>query len=189
MTKKRQWLSIKNMTAAAMMAAVLCVLSPISIPVPGAVTSITMATFAVYLASAALPVSQSLLSILVYIILGCIGLPVFSNYSGGIGVIAGPTGGYIAGYILCAVTTGLIIGTFPNRFFIYPAAIAAGAFLCYACGTAWFIFLTGKGLAAALSMCVIPYIPFDIVKIAAASALSFRLRRLFSVYSINSRTH
>lgn len=187
--KKSQWLSLKNMAAAAMMAAVLCVLSPISIPIPGAVTSITLATFAVYLTSAALPLSQSILSILIYILIGAVGLPVFANYSGGIGVIAGPTGGYIIGYIVCAAATGLIIGRFPKRFFVYPAAIVVGAVLCYTCGTVWFVFLTGKGLAAALSMCVIPYIPFDIVKIAAASALAFRLRRLLSVYNINSGTH
>ena len=91
-----------------MTAAVICVLAPISIPVPTAAASVTLATFAVYLATSALSPLQSFLSVMIYILLGCAGLPVFSNFTGGAGVIAGPTGGYIIGYICCALAIVLI---------------------------------------------------------------------------------
>lgn len=177
MTKAKSKLSIKTMTVSAMMAAVICVLAPISIPVPTAAASVTLATFAVYLATAALTPLQSLLSIMLYILLGCAGLPVFSNFTGGAGVIAGPTGGYIVGYICCALGAGWLIQRFQDKFFVYPAALILGTALCYLCGTIWFVFLTGKGLAAALTMCVLPFIPLDIIKIIIAAPIGFRLRK------------
>lgn len=180
MTKAQSKLSIKTMAVSAMMAAVICVLAPISIPVPTAAASVTLATFAVYLATAALPPFQSFLSVLIYILLGCAGLPVFSNFTGGAGVIAGPTGGYIIGYICCALGGGLLINKFGHKFFIYPAALILGTVLCYLCGTVWFVCLTGKGLAAALTMCVIPFIPLDIIKIVIAAPVGFRMRKALS---------
>ena len=101
MTKAKSKLSIKTMAVSAMMAAVICVLAPISIPVPTAAASVTLATFAVYLATSALSPLQSFLSVMIYILLGCAGLPVFSNFTGGAGVIAGPTGGYYRLHLLC----------------------------------------------------------------------------------------
>ena len=177
MTKAKSKLSIKTMAVSAMMAAVICVLAPISIPVPTAAASVTLATFAIYLATSALSPLQSFLSVMIYILLGCAGLPVFSNFTGGAGVIAGPTGGYIIGYICCALAGGLLIQKFSNKFFVYPLALVLGTALCYVCGTLWFISLTGKGLAAALTMCVIPFIPLDIIKIVVAAPVGFRLRK------------
>ena len=80
---------------------------------------------------------------------------------------------------------GLIINRFTRRFFMYPVALIIGTFLCYTCGTIWFVIMTGNGLAAALVMCVLPFIPADIVKIIVAAAAGFRLRKLLSINHIN----
>ena len=178
-------LTLKNMVLSAMMAAVLCVLAPLAIPVPAAATQITLATFAVYLSATSLTTFQSVSSVFIYILLGAVGLPVFAGFSGGVGAIAGPTGGYIIGYLFCAAAAGLIINRFTRRFFMYPVALIIGTFLCYTCGTIWFVIMTGNGLAAALVMCVLPFIPADIVKIIVAAAAGFRLRKLLSINHIN----
>lgn len=181
-TLTKSKLSIKTMSVSAMMAAVICVLAPIAIPVPTAAASVTLATFAVYLAAGALSPLQSFLSVVLYILLGFAGLPVFSGFTGGAGVIAGPTGGYIIGYIFCVLGAGLLIAKFPGKFYIYPIALIIGTALCYICGTIWFVHLTGKGLAAALSMCVIPFIPLDIIKIIIAAPVGFRLRKTLAQF-------
>ena len=114
---------------------------------------------------------------MIYILLGAAGVPVFSGFKGGIGVLAGPTGGYIAGFIFSALLYRLITGfkgkqEKPNVF-----AAFAGLAVCYLCGTLRFISLTSKTASAALSVCVLPFIPFDIIKILLAKLLSLRISK------------
>ena len=95
------------MVRTALFSGILCVLAPVALPVPGSPVPLSLATFAVYLTGMILGTKQGVLSVLVYLFLGTVGLPVFSGFSGGIGILLGPTGGYLLGYIPCVLVTGL----------------------------------------------------------------------------------
>ena len=89
--------------------------------------------------------------------------------------------GYIIGYIPCAVIIALLVGKFENKKFVYPLSMVLGVAVCYAAGTAWYVFQTKTAVAAAFATCVIPFIPADCIKIAAASLLGIILRKRFRV--------
>ena len=132
------------------------------------------------------------ISLIVYILLGAVGVPVFAGFKGGLGVLAGPTGGYIIGYLAAAFLTGLLVelvftktGTdsgqrsaksSTSRFIGIILAMIAGLAACYALGTAWFMISTGTGLGAALISCVIPFLPGDAAKIIVGALLVQKLR-------------
>ena len=90
--------------------------------------------------------------------------------------MAGPTGGYILGYILAALVVGMVSTYWGDSSWKLAISMVAGLALCYLFGTVWFILLTGKGLIPALSACVIPFLPGDVVKIASAAVLAPRLK-------------
>lgn len=123
----------------------------------------------------------SVTAVCLYILLGAFGLPVFSGFAGGFQKLIGVTGGYIIGYIPCAVIIALLIGKFENKKFVYPLSMVLGVAVCYAAGTAWYVFQTKTAVAAAFATCVIPFIPADCIKIAAASLLGIILRKRFRV--------
>ena len=121
----------------------------------------------------------------VYIMMGAVGLPVFSNFRGGLSVLAGPTGGYILGYLFAALAVGMVSSYWGASFWKLAIGMAGGLTLCYLFGTVWFVLLTGNGLAAALSACVLPFLPGDAVKIVSAAILLPELKRAISL----SRKH
>ena len=97
-----------QMAEMALMSAVLCVISPFTIPVPASPVPLSLALFGVYLSAMLLGVKKGTLSVLIYLLLGSVGLPVFSGFSGGIGMLAGPTGGYLIGYLVGGVVMCLL---------------------------------------------------------------------------------
>jgi biotin transport system substrate-specific component len=167
------------MILCALFAALTVVGTVIQIPLPFTPVPISLATLSVYLAGGLLGAKYGALSQVVYILLGVVGLPVFSNFQGGIGVIAGPTGGYIIGYVAAALIVGLIAGK-ERRSPIWKLTVSmiSGTATCYGLGTAWFVISTGTGLAAALSLCVIPFLIGDTLKIIAAILLVKALKRV-----------
>lgn len=167
--------TIKDMVLCGLMAAITGVFSQIGIPI-GEVP-INLALFSVFLTGGLLGSYKGAVSMVVYILLGAVGVPVFSAFRGGVSVLAGPTGGYIIGYLFAALVVGLFSSLWGQSFWKLCAYMAVGLALCYAFGTAWFVILTGKGLVAALSICVFPFLPGDAVKIAVAAALIPRLRK------------
>lgn len=173
MQNKKQTLSLKALTLTAVFSALLCIISPFAIPV-GPI-SVTLATFGVYLAGASLGLKRGSAAVAIYLMLGFIGLPVFSGFSGGFQRLFGPTGGYMVGYIPCAAITGAFVSRF-KRPWAYPVGMAAGTVALYALGTAWYCVLTGAGLLPSLSLCVFPFLLGDGIKIACASVLGYRLR-------------
>jgi len=125
------------------------------------------------------------ISICVYIFMGFIGLPVFSGFRAGPGVLIGPTGGYIAGYVLGAFIIGLLIDKLSckgNTIYMYTLALGAGMIVCYFTGTLWFIICTGSTVGAALLSCVLPFIAGDVLKIFIAVVLINRLRPFLHIY-------
>ena len=146
----------------AVMAAVMCVLGPMSIPIGPVPISFT--NLVIYLALYILGWKRGTLSYLVYMLIGMVGMPVFSGYSGGMGKLFGPTGGYIIGFIPMAIIAGIVIDKCRNRG-IQFVAMVVGTAVCYAFGTAWFCVQAGYAVGAALSLCVFPFIPGDLAKI------------------------
>ena len=178
--------TISYLLLAALMAAVCAVCSWISVPLPFTPVPINLGTLAVFLAAGILGWKYGSVSVIVFVLLGAAGLPVFHGFTGGMGIITGPTGGYIVGYILAAFLTGIMIDTYfkarkssENKAATYAVlalAMALGLFACYALGTAWFMHISGTDLKAALLMCVVPFLIGDAIKIAAATVLVKKLR-------------
>ncbi len=149
----------------AMMAAVICVLAPLSIPIGPIPVSLT--TLVLYLSVYLIGWKLSTLSLITYLAIGMIGLPVFSGFSGGFSRILGPTGGYIVGFLPMVIVSGMVIEKSRNRMLQFLGLIA-GTALCYALGTAWYCYVAGVALQPALAACVYPFIPVDLVKMVAA---------------------
>ncbi len=168
----------RDMTVVAVMAALICVAGPLSVsigPIP-----LSLASFAVYIAGAVLGAKKGALAVGLYLLLGLVGLPVFSGFSGGFQKLIGVTGGYLAGYLPCALITGLAVkpdSPEDGPRWRLPAFMALGTSALYLIGTAWFMLQTGNTLAASMGLCVIPFLPGDAVKIVAASLLSRPVRR------------
>lgn len=159
----------------AMMTALIAVCSWITIPFGD--VPFTMQTFAVFVAVGLLGWKRSTLSVIVYILIGVAGAPVFSGFRGGISSLVGPTGGYIVGFIFLALIGGLIIDKFPKKVYVMCIAMILGLAICYAFGTAWFMYVyirnTGAiTLAAVLGKCVVPYIIPDLLKMVLAVVIS-----------------
>ena len=171
-------LSTRDMAIIAVMAAMICVAGPLTVsigPIP-----LSLATFAVYLAGAVLEAKQGTLAVLLYLLIGTLGVPVFSGFSGGFQKLAGVTGGYLLGYVPCAWLTGLGAKRCHNeqgQRWRLPLYMVFGTAVLYIIGTVWFMLETRNTLIASLGMCVLPFLPGDAAKIAAASLLSVPIRR------------
>lgn len=157
----------------AVMTAVTCVLGPMSIaigPIPVSFTNL-----AIYISLYLLGWRRGSLSYLVYMLIGMVGMPVFSGYTGGFGKLFGPTGGYILGFLPMAIIAGWVIDHSRSRL-AHLAGMVLGTGVCYAFGTAWFCFQVGYSVGAALGLCVLPFVPVDLVKMAVAMGLGTVVR-------------
>ena len=157
----------------------MAICSWISIP---ATVPFTLQTFGVFIAAGVLGGKRGTLSVLVFILLGAVGIPVFANFSGGIGVLAGPTGGYIIGFLFSALVMWAMEKLPGKKSIMQIVSMVVGLVVCYAFGTAWFMVVYGKangpvGLVTALGWCVFPFIIPDLIKIALAYVLSRKLRK------------
>lgn len=151
------------------------------IAIPAAVP-FTLQTFAVFIAVGLLGTKRGVAAILVYILLGVIGLPVFSGFSSGLGWLLGNTGGYIIGFIFTALAMGLIIKFFGKKTIVLVISMVVGLAICYIFGTLWFMFIYTQnvgpvGLATVISWCVLPYIIPDTIKIIIAVIIIKRVSK------------
>lgn len=166
----------------ALFAALSVVCSWISVPFA---VPFTLQTFAVFMAVGVLGTKKGTLSVFVYIMLGAVGLPVFAGFKGGVSALLGATGGYILGFIFSSLITGFIIDKFGSKIRVRAIAMGIGMLVCYAFGTAWFMFVYAKNtgpvsLYSALSMCVIPFVVPDALKIVAAAMISSRINNIIN---------
>lgn len=157
------------MVLSSLFAALMAICAWTSVPVFD--IAFTLQTLAVFLTLGLLGGKWGSAAILIYLLLGAVGMPVFSGFQGGIGILAGVTGGYLWGFLAAGLTYWLL-----ERFGELPAMIAGQA-VCYLCGSLWFLLYAGGGLWVILLRCVIPYLIPDGVKIALAYILSRRLSR------------
>ena len=159
-------------------AVLIAVCSWISIP---AAVPFTLQTFGVFMAVEVLGGKRGTMAVLVYILMGAVGIPVFAGFQGGIGVIFNTTGGYIVGFLCSALIVWAAESLFGKKPLVRLLSMAAGLIACYALGTIWFMVVYGRttgavGLMTVLGWCVIPFIIPDLVKIGLAYFISRKIR-------------
>ena len=153
-----------TMTAAAV--AALCVLSPWAVPL-GPVP-LTLCTLLLYLCGWLLTPGRAAAAAAVYVLIGAAGVPVFSGFLGGLGHLAGPTGGYIVGYIPLAYLCAAFVARFAARRMMCAVGMVLGTAVLYTVGTVWFCVQTGTPLGGGLAVCVLPFLPGDVAKMLCA---------------------
>lgn len=168
---------VRDLTYIGIMVAFMAVCSWISIPT---VVPFTMQTFAVFLAVGVFGGRRGTMAVLVYILLGAVGMPVFAGFSGGIGSLVGLTGGYIAGFVLTALIMWGMERALGRKTIVFWCSAVLGLMACYLFGTLWYLFLYARtaepvGIMTVLGWCVIPFIVPDLLKITLAAAMSKRL--------------
>ena len=163
------------MVIIALMVGVTCILGPLAISIPISPVPISLTNLAVYFAVYVLGMKRGTFSYCLYLLIGLIGLPVFSGFTGGPGKLLGPTGGYLIGFVFMAVCCGFFVEKSSHRA-IHIAGMIVGTAVCYLFGTAWLAHLTGMTFQAALGAGVIPFIPGDLAKIIIAAAAGPVLR-------------
>ena len=126
------------------------------------------------------------MSFCLYLLLGAVGLPVFSGFAGGLGKLAGPTGGYLLGFVFMTLAAGFMVERFPDHAVLHGIGMAAGTAVCYLFGTVWLAEQMSLTFTEALGIGVIPYLPGDAAKILFALVIGSRLRREIVRLSLRS---
>ncbi|MGI6745375.1 MAG: biotin transporter BioY [Acutalibacteraceae bacterium] len=170
----------RDVTYIAVSAALICICSWIAVP---AVVPFTLQTFAVFLVIGLLGGKRGFFAVFVYLIIGALGVPVFSGFRGGLGTLLGSTGGYLIGFLFTAAVFWLITHFFGEGTAALAIGMACGMIVCYAFGTMWFMIFNlneEKSVQFFLTLlkCVIPFIIPDAIKIYLALKLSGRLKKL-----------
>lgn len=166
----------RSLIHVALFAALTSVLAQISIPLGFTPIPVSLGTLGGLLAVSLLPPLEAILSQVVYLALGLAGVPVFANFTA-TAKLAGPTGGYLVGYIFMAAGAALLIRLGGRKWYVEIPAMILGVLLCYTFGTLWFMKLTGNALLESLAMCVIPFLLGDAIKIATAFFCGAALRK------------
>ena len=176
--KKR--MDIYTLTLISLMAALICALGPFTIPLPFSPIPLSLTHLPVFLSLYLLGWRSGTISYLIYLLIGLIGMPVFSGFAGGLGKLAGPTGGYLLGFIFMTVISGMIIEKTNGRFLPSIIGMAFGNIIVYLFGTGWLCLQMNLGLKEGFVLGVIPYIPGDLLKIIAAALAGPYLKKALS---------
>ena len=173
-------ISTKEIVLTAMFTAIITICAWISIPI-GPI-SFTMHTFAVFCAVCILGGRNSFFSVLTYLLLGAVGIPVFAGFKGGISVLVNTTGGYLLGFLLIPLIYLAAEKIFGKSLAVRIISLIIGLAVCYAFGTAWFMFVYTRNVGAvtigkAMKWCVTPFVPFDLIKLALAFVVSERVKK------------
>ena len=166
-----QKIKTKQMVLIALMTAVTCVLGPLSIPLPFSPVPISLTNFAIFV----LGMKNGTISFIIYLLLGAVGVPVFSSFRGGLQVLAGPTGGYLIGFIFLALIMGFALDHFDRKLVPTIIGMIIGMVVCYAFGTVWLAKLLSLSFKEGLMMGVIPYLAGDVAKIIIAAIVGPKL--------------
>lgn len=173
--QKKSLLDIKHITTIGVMSAITCILAPLSLPIGPVPISLT--SLVIYFSLYILGMKKGLISYLIYLLLGLVGVPVFSGFSSGPGKLFGPTGGYLIGFIPMAILAGFLIDRYTEKKLICFVGMIAGTAICYAFGTIWLAYQAHMDFSAAIWAGVIPFIPGDIIKMALAMILGPEIQR------------
>lgn len=168
----------KYLTLTAIFTALTIVLSQIAIPMPGSVAPLSLSLGAIYLAGAVLPKKYALYSQVLYLLMGIVGLPVFANFTSGIGRILGPTGGYLLAYPLMAFLVALVVELFGKKTMVsYVLGMLASLAVCYLFGSLWYVVVGHVSWVQSLLLTVVPFLAADLLKIAIFAVLAAALNR------------
>lgn len=171
----KQKMTTKTIALIAVMTAVTCVLAPLSIPIGPVPISLT--NLAIYFGLYILGMKKETISYVVYMLIGLVGVPVFSGFTGGPAKLIGPTGGYIIGFVPMAIIAGIVIDKTKGKFVPSILAMIAGTIVCYALGTVWLAYQAQLDFVKVLFAGVIPFIPGDLVKMVLAAFFGPRILR------------
>ena len=189
-----------TLTKIALMAALQCIISPFAIVFPISPVPLSLATFVLYLSIYILGKKYATVSCVIYLLIGLVGIPVFSGFAGVVGKLLGPTGGYLLGYPVLTFIGGWCMEAWSNRAkgmklvgamgsseiekltcIIHGLGLAFGTMVCYLLGSLWLSYQTGMDFASALGVGVIPFLPGDVFKIiigvVAGNIVRKRLRK------------
>ena len=167
-----------DLVTVSLCAALMCVCSWIQFP---SAVPFTLQTFAVFLTATAFGTKKSLLSTLIYILLGAVGLPVFSGFQGGVGALVGPTGGFILGFIPAVLVIGFLSEKVRRKFIPQTLCCVAGLVICYLTGFLCYGTVYANGnFRSAFFVCILPFIISDILKILLAVTVSQRIRKIIN---------
>lgn len=178
---RSKWKTL-DMVYVGIFAVLIALCSWISIPI--GLVPVTLQTFAVFATMGILGGRRGTFAVLVYILLGAVGVPVFAGFAGGVSILFGMTGGYILGFLLTGLLYWGLTKAFGEKLPVVVLSMVLGLIVCYAFGTAWFMVVYNAknagnpiGLIGALSMCVFPFVIPDLVKIVLAVAMTKALKR------------
>ncbi len=182
--------TVQQMSIVGLMAAIICIMGPWSIPIPISPIPISLCTFSIYLSCYILGAKFAYISVGIYILIGLVGLPVFSGFASGLGKVSGPTGGYLIGYIFIAIIGGYFVDKFsntknPTKYLFCILGMILGTIVCYSLGTVWLAYQLSLSFQGALAAGVLPYIPLDLCKIVAAALLGQQIRKRLYPFRVN----
>lgn len=175
---KKQAITTKELTKMTLLTALLCVSSYIIIPLPFSLASITAQTIIINLIGFLLKPVQAFTTVMVYILIGLVGVPVFSGGMGGPGKLFGPTGGYIFSYLVAATVISILRGASFQMKRCIIISILVGMPIIYVIGSVYMKMITGISLEATLTTAVLPFIPLDILKCFIAAILAKSIQRI-----------
>lgn len=161
----------KGIIICALFAAIISITAPISVPLGG--VPVTLSLFTVALTAFFAGSKKAVVAVMVYMLAGSVGLPVFSGFRGGLGTIMSPTGGFILSYVLVAAILGIRTKTKKGL----VIAITSALFVCYALGTMWYMFVSNTSAVTALAVCVVPFVVLDVIKLYGAYVIAKNMRR------------
>lgn len=198
---------IQNLTLAALVSAILCIMGPIVIPI--GMVPLSFANMAIYLAIILLDKKKALISTAIYLLIGLVGIPVFSGFSAGAGKLLGPTGGYLIGYLVLSWIAGSVLEAVENRtlkktriddrdkerknFAVKEKilkqgfALLTGTLGLYLFGTLWLMYQSKLNLMTALTIGVFPFLVFDVIKIVLAVSIGNSIKKRISFFFVDNR--
>ena len=171
----------RRLTFISLFAALLGLLSQVMIPLPGGVP-LSLQTFAVALCGILLGWGSGVISVSVWLVLGVVGIPLFSGFQGGTAVLFGPTGGFLIGFLPLVLFCGIAR---PEKRFLYYVFYSVGLFLCHFFGVLWFSFLSGQSFFTAAVTVSLPYFPKDLLSLVAADLCGRGISRVFPFFRKN----
>lgn len=167
----------KQLAVIGLMSAILCIIGPLTLVLPFSPIPISLCTFAIYFVVYTFGMRIGVVSTGIYILIGFVGLPVFSNFTGGVGRLLGPTGGYLLGYLLLASIFGLFVNKWSTNKGMCFLGMIIGTLACYFVGTLWLSVQTSMSFLTALASGVLPFIPFDCIKMVVALFAGANIRK------------
>lgn len=173
-------LNTRDMVICALFASLTAALSQIAIPIPFTTVPLTMQVFAVALTGVVLGHKKAIISILIYMLMGIVGIPVFAHFNGGLHVIVGYTGGFILAFPLMVTVIGYVSEKSKKYIYIFMSMIVA-LIIAYLLGCIQYSFLAGVGFKEAFVLCVLPFIPVDLIKVVLATTVGINIKKKLKI--------